>query len=116
MSPDKAADLWAMQSQMLWSRIKTASVVEAGTVTAVYTLWNGYHKDPSFPIVLLFFSIALLICIIFLMRRDNLYMEMFRKMAGFEKPDGGGSGLAMGVLLIVALIGLNGTMMYLLLQ
>jgi hypothetical protein len=32
MTPDKAASLWKYQSQLLWNRIKTASIIEAGTL------------------------------------------------------------------------------------
>ena len=107
MKPETAATLWVEQSKMLWSRIKTASVIEAATLTAVYKLWNDDRKVTQIPETVLIFSSLVLFCVIFLMIRDRQYMEVFNKLAEFEKPKDGGSGLRIGVLAIMILIFFN---------
>jgi uncharacterized membrane protein YtjA (UPF0391 family) len=111
MTPDKAASLWKYQSQLLWNRIKTASIIEAGTLGATHALSHDEKwQNTSLPCAVLFFSSLLLFCVILLMGRDHQYLETFRSIADFRKPEPspkGFSGINIGICAICVSIVFN---------
>ena len=77
MKPEDAEKYWFAQSQLLWSRLKTASVIEAAALTASYKLWSDEH--PIAALGLLLVAIILLILVGLLMHRDGQYMDDLRE-------------------------------------
>ena len=80
-------DFWRFQSGQMWSRLQTASFVEAGVLTA----WYKFYQIKLYNLGTMVLSIGaiLLIMIGLLMRRDSQYMEACEKKIGrsFPKPD-----------------------------
>jgi hypothetical protein len=104
MDPDKAADMWCEQSKLLWSRIKTASVIEAATLVAAYTLWRNNNSLLSCAILIV--SCMLLFRVMKLMKRDQQYLKVFQELAKFDRPEGE-SGTKIGTEAIWILIIFN---------
>lgn len=112
-SHETAATLWIEQSKMLWSRVKVASAIEAGTMYATYKMWVYNECCPNqsavrfCPAMILLFSIALLVCVCLLMHRDADYLRTFQELAGFQRPNGQFKGAAIGKVAICFLIMFN---------
>jgi hypothetical protein len=82
MKQEDAIKFWQEQSRLMWSRVQTASVLEAGTLGSWYTTWKDCF--PSISIGILVFSVILLIIVSLLMRRDAQYMESCQRFLGDE--------------------------------
>lgn len=105
MSSESAALLWINQSNLFWSRLQTVSAIEAGTLAAVYTLWNDKHK-----IILILISILAiwLLCLVgLLMTRDEKYLKLFEAPALIKRPDGILKGRDVGYLILFSLMVIN---------
>ena len=87
MTREEAVKFWREQSNLMWSRIQTAAVVEAGGLTGWYYL---FFKETSFgfwvSLLILGFSGILLLILSVLMRRDAQYMDHCGKIAGNKLP------------------------------
>ena len=87
MTKEEAVKFWREQSNLMWSRIQTAAVVEAGGLTGWYHL---FFKDTPFgfcsSLVMLGFSGILLLVLSVLMRRDAQYMDRCGEIAGNKLP------------------------------
>jgi hypothetical protein len=75
MNNDHAASLWMNHSNLLWSRLQTASVIEGGALTAAYAI-HDLHK--YWAALLLIVAMLLLLAVLFLMMRDTQYMDAFK--------------------------------------
>jgi hypothetical protein len=78
---------WRFQSGQMWSRLQTASFIEAGVLTA----WYSLYQIKSFTLGLLVLAVGAILLIIvgLLMRRDSQYMQACERKIGpsFPKPD-----------------------------
>jgi hypothetical protein len=65
---------------MLWSRIQTASTVEAAVVVGAYTLWAAHRS--GLAAALLFFGALLLVIVSLLAWRDGQYLQAIQDKLG----------------------------------
>lgn len=87
MSDNDAVTLWQFQSKLMWSRIQTATVIEAGVLGGWYQLWESGRSALTVAILLL--GAALLLVVSLLMRRDSQYMTACETRAGDRIPKPG---------------------------
>jgi cytochrome c oxidase subunit IV len=80
LGPVHLAEWWQEQSRMLWSRIQTASTVEAAVVVGAYTLWAA--KRSGLAAALLFFGALLLVIVSLLAWRDGQYLQAIQDKLG----------------------------------
>lgn len=84
MNPDDAISFWQAQSKLMWSRIQTASVIEAGSLAGWYKVCGDKHPDLAVAILLL--GAGLLVVVSLLMRRDSQYMYACEAVAKVRMP------------------------------
>jgi len=77
MTENNVAGFWQAQSKLMWSRVQTASVIEAGALVGWYRLWEDGHL--CFAIAILGLGALLLAVVSLLMRRDSQYMDACEK-------------------------------------
>ena len=76
MNHDRTITLWINQSNLLWSRLQTASAIEAGSLAAAYNILPS-HK--CWSVALLIAASLLLFGVLLLMMRDVQYLDAIRK-------------------------------------
>lgn len=84
MKPDDAVSFWQAQSKLMWSRVQTTSVIEAGTLTGWYKVWEDQH--PYLGVAILLLGTGILFIVSLLMRRDSQYMDACERVAGDRMP------------------------------
>lgn len=85
MTPNEAVKGWFDKSAHMWSRIKTVSAIEAGTLAAAwYALSQVKHTGLAVSVILL--ATILLIVVALLTYRDKQYMDALQRIAGSEFP------------------------------
>lgn len=85
MTPNDAVKGWFDKSAHMWSRIKTVSAIEAGTLAAAwYALYEAKHFGLALSVILL--ATVLLIVVALLTHRDKQYMDALENIAGSEFP------------------------------
>ena len=96
---EHALALWQYHSQMMWNRIQTISVIEAGVLVAWYKVGGEKGIElkvyPSILMVATLLAGALLLYFIhILMRRDGQYIQLCIERAGdlLPMPDDSGTG------------------------
>jgi len=90
MTGEEALRFWREQSDLMWSRIRTATVIEAGGLTGWYNLYfNKEAYQPLsfwFSVSLLFLTCFLLLILTLLMERDAQYMNRCQEIASDKMP------------------------------
>ncbi len=87
MTREEAVKFWREQSNLMWSRIQTAAVVEAGGLTGWYHLFfKNTHFGFFSSLAVLGLSGLLLLVISVLMKRDAQYMDRCGEIAGNKLP------------------------------
>lgn len=77
-----AVTIWQFQSKLMWSRIQTATVIEAATLGGWYRLWNvGRTVHLWLGMLVLLIGGCLLLIVSLLMRRDGQYMDKCEELA-----------------------------------
>lgn len=84
MNADDAVSFWQEQSKLMWSRVQTASVIEAGTLAGWYKVWGDQH--PGLGVAILLLGAGLLVIVSLLMRRDSQYMAACERVAKDRMP------------------------------
>jgi len=79
MYQDDLVSFWQAQSKLMWSRVQTASVIEAGTLTGWYKVWLDNH--PCLALAILLLGACLLVVVSLLMYRDSQYMAACEEKA-----------------------------------
>lgn len=86
--PNKdAIALWQSQSKLMWSRIQTATVIEAAVIGGWYQLWNAHRS--ALAIAILILGAFFLLVVSYLMHRDGQYMTACESLVGSSMPDPG---------------------------
>ena len=106
LNADAFSRLWSNQVNLFWSRIQTASAIEAGTLGGAYSLWKSQH--PIFVLLLLVLAIWLLVLVWLMMTRDIDYQDAFRKLAKIDLVPGLPKGRWVGYISVWTLIIVNG--------
>lgn len=75
-----AIAFWQYQSSMMWSRVKTVALIEAGGLAGSYKVWGDGLTSLATGILML--ASMLLLTVGVLMYRDSQYMEACRRDAG----------------------------------
>jgi len=76
MKQDQIVSLWINHTNLLWSRLQTASAIEAGVLAAAYQI-HDLHK--YWASILLIVAVLLLIGVLLLMTRDVQHLDAFKK-------------------------------------
>ena|SRR3990167_3217774 len=79
-----AVSFWQAESKLMWSRIQTASAIEAGTLAGWYKIRADKHLGPAVAILIV--GAILLVIVSLLMKRDSQYMDACEKIAGSRIP------------------------------
>jgi len=111
ISPEEAIKLWQEESKLMWSRIQTVSVLEAGVLTGWYKLCET--NQSLLAKALLIVGSLLMFIIGILMHRDAQYMKACEDAAGdnFPKPQKpclhiSGRWIAIGIIFILTVCNL----------
>ncbi len=75
-----SASRWVEQSKLLWSRLQTASVIEAAALAAAYKMCMDRRR--CLQILVLALGMVLLLLVFFLMKRDAEWLDAFHEAAG----------------------------------
>jgi len=87
MFEEDAVAFWQFQSKLMWSRIQTATVIEAGVLGGWYQLWRANYSRLAVAILVL--GAVLLLVVSLLMHRDSQYMKTCETRAGERIPKPG---------------------------
>lgn len=111
MAEDDMVSFWQAQSNLMWSRVQTASVIEAGTLAGWYKVWGDKHLGLALAVLLL--GVGLLVVVSLLMHRDSQYMDACERVASnrIPKPSSpflglSGRCIAVGLPLLLAICNL----------
>jgi hypothetical protein len=85
MHEDDVLSFWRAQSELMWSRVQTASVIEAGTLAGWYKVLGDKHLVLAPAILGL--GALLLVVVSLLMRRDSQYMDACETVAPNRIPE-----------------------------
>jgi hypothetical protein len=84
MKPEEAVKFWLEQSKLMWSRVQTASVIEAAALAGWYKLLRDNQLGTA--LVVLVLGAGLLVVVGLLMYRDSQYMVACERVAGDQMP------------------------------
>jgi hypothetical protein len=110
MTPADAVRFRQEQSLLMWSRVRTASAIEAGAVIGAYKTWVDGHSLVASAVLVA--AAVLLGAVAALMNRDAQYMSAAEAIAGDHLPHPprpwfGLSGRQLAIRLTLGLAGLN---------
>jgi hypothetical protein len=80
---NRMVKLWTNHVNLLWSRFKTASAIEAGSLSGAYTI---HDLHPNWAAILLLIAAALLFGVLLLMMRDVQYGDAIKKAKKDDSP------------------------------